>query len=46
MNKDQQEYEKLKQDIKNEKTLLYLYEQLKITKHDLKHELSIITNII
>ncbi|WP_270640140.1 sensor histidine kinase [Longibaculum muris] len=38
MNKDQQEYEKLKQDIKNEKTLLYLYEQLKITKHDLKHD--------
>lgn len=38
MNKEQQEYQKLKQDKKNEEALLYLYEQLKITKHDLKHD--------
>lgn len=40
--KEQQELKLLKQEIDNEKTVTYLYEQLKITKHDLKHNFDLL----
>lgn len=36
------EYEKLKQKYQDEKALLYIYDQLKMTKHDLKHDYQLI----
>lgn len=46
INKDQEEYKHLKQEKKNEKTLSYLYDQLKITKHDLKHDFDLLNYYI
>lgn len=40
--KEQHELKLLKQEIDNEKTVAYLYEQLKITKHDLKHNFDLL----
>lgn len=39
---EQHELKLLKQEIDNEKTVAYLYEQLKITKHDLKHNFDLL----
>lgn len=40
---DKTEYEKIKQEQKNEQILNHLYDQLKITKHDLKHDYQLIS---
>lgn len=42
LNNKKEKYEKLKQQQKNEQALLHIYEQLKITKHDLKHDYQLI----
>ena len=46
MNLAQEEYKRLKQEKKNEETLSYLYDQLKITKHDLKHDFDLLNYYI
>lgn len=42
LNNKKEEYEKLKQQQENEQTLLHIYDQLKMTKHDLKHDYQLI----
>ena len=42
LNNKKEKYEKLKQEQKNEQALLHIYEQLKMTKHDLKHDYQLI----
>lgn len=46
MNLAQEEYKRLKQEKKNEEILSYLYDQLKITKHDLKHDFDLLNYYI
>lgn len=43
---DKAEYEKLKQTQKNEQIINHLYEQLKIIKHDLKHDYQLINHYL
>ena len=42
LNNKKEKYEKLKQQQENKQTLLHIYDQLKMTKHDLKHDYQLI----
>ena len=46
LNNKKEKYEKLKQEFKNEQTLLHIYDQLKMTKHDLKHDYQLIDHYL
>lgn len=44
LNIDHEDYLRLKKEEENEKSLSYLYEQLKIEKHDLRHDFDLLNN--
>lgn len=46
LNNKKEKYEKLKQEFKNEQALLHIYDQLKMTKHDLKHDYQLIDHYL